>query len=501
MSGRVLVVDDEKNITFVVQAILERAGYRVTAVNQSSQALKLLADRVASEDVQAVLTDLYMPGAGGMDLLDYCKRHHPRVPVVIMTAFGTVESAVSALKLGAFDYITKPFDQAELLGVLQKAVATFQKRQTEPVSLTSNGSESALPAASASPSSGVQPSVTPAISSIVGESAQMQEIFRVTSKIAQSPSTVLITGESGTGKELVAFEIHHQSNRKDKSFIKVNCAAIPGTLIESELFGYEKGAFTGAVNSKPGRFELAHEGTLFLDEVADMPIEMQVKLLRALQEHEFERVGGVSTIKVDVRIIAATNKDLEAEVKAGRFREDLFYRLNVVPIRLPALRERREDIDLLVRHFVIQFNEKLKKEVTALTPQVLSALRIFPWPGNIRQLENVLERTVLMCEGSVLRLEDLPEEIVAHAKAAGLLDDWEMDSGEDAQAISSEQDPPVSFKELVKRQTQNVERELIEKALEETAGVVTRAAEKLGLSRKGLQLKMKELGIKRPERG
>ncbi|MBC7692740.1 MAG: sigma-54-dependent Fis family transcriptional regulator, partial [Methylotenera sp.] len=242
----------------------------------------------------------------------------------------------------------------------------------------------------------------------------MQEIFRIISKIAGSPSTVLVRGESGTGKELVAYEIHQNSPRAKKPFIKINCAAIPATLIETELFGYERGAFTGAVTSKPGRFELAHEGTLFLDEVAEMPLEMQVKLLRVLQEQEFERVGGVTTLRVDVRIITATNKDLDAEVKAGRFREDLFYRLNVVPICLPALRERRDDIDALIRYFLQQFNVKLGRAITSIEPRCLDALRAYGWPGNIRQLENVLERMILMSEGATLCVSDLPEEFTPH---------------------------------------------------------------------------------------
>jgi nitrogen regulation protein NR(I) len=465
-TGRVLVVDDEKNITLVIQAMLERAGLETLVCNDSAEALKELED---GDDIDVVITDLYMPGPGGMDILDHCQKNHPELPVVLITAYGTVESAVVALKRGAFDFITKPFEQTELLNVVKKAVATHQQRAKEPIAIT--------------PAGGREPSAPPeTISSIIGASPQMQEVFKVIAKIAGSPSTVLVTGESGTGKELVAFEIHRQSPRAKKPFIKINCAAIPATLIESELFGYERGAFTGAVTSKPGRFELAHEGTLFLDEVAEMPLEMQVKLLRVLQDQEFERVGGVSSIRTDVRIITATNKDLETEVKAGRFREDLFYRLNVVPIHLPALRERRDDIDLLVKFFLGQFNQKLKKTIARIEPECMEALRAYAWPGNIRQLENALERMALMGEGSTLTVGDLPEEI---AEAAG------FGAGT---AVAGE---GASFKEIVRTRTQSVERELIEKALEETTGNVTRAAERLGLSRKGLQLKIKELGIRR----
>ena len=467
MLGRALIVDDEKNISFVIQAMLERASFETIVFNDSSEAL----EAIATEDIDVVITDLYMPGQGGMEILDYCQKNHPQLPVVIITAYGTVESAVSALKRGAFDFVTKPFDQAELLAVVQKAVATYQQRQKEPIIFFSSSNSAAT-----------QPTV-PVISSIIGSSPQMQDVFKVISKTAPSPSTVLVLGESGTGKELVAYEIHRQSSRANQAFVKINCAAIPATLIESELFGYEKGAFTGAVASKPGRFELANDGTLFLDEVAEMPLEMQVKLLRILQEQEFERVGGVNTIKVDVRIITATNKNLEEEVKAGRFREDLFYRLNVVPIHLPPLRERREDIEPLVKCFLSQFNEKLKKQIHGLTPETLATLRGYSWPGNIRQLENVLERMVLMCDGEILTLGDLPDELTPHLP----------DRGDGENGVT-----PLSLKQIVRKQTQSLERELIEKALDETSGNVTRAAEKLQLSRKGLQLKMKELGLKRP---
>ncbi|MGK5081917.1 sigma-54 dependent transcriptional regulator [Bdellovibrionota bacterium FG-1] len=458
--GRVLVVDDEKNITFVIRAMLEKNGYEAIVFNDSSKALRAIDVAMEAEDLDLVITDLYMPGQNGMEILEHCKKNYPQLPVVVITAFGTVEAAVSALKRGAFDFVTKPFDQTDLLAVVQKAVATHRQSQKEP------------------------PPVHGGFS-IVGASPQIQEVFKVINKIAGSPSTVLIFGESGTGKELVAYEIHRHSQRVNKPFIKVNCAAIPSTLIESELFGYEKGAFTGAVASKPGRFELANEGTLFLDEVGEMPLEMQVKLLRVLQEQEFERVGGITTTQVDVRIITATNRNLEEEVKAGRFREDLFYRLNVVPISLPPLRDRREDIDRLVQFFLGQFNEKLGRNVTGMTPETLLALRSFSWPGNIRQLENVLERMILMSDDPMLRVCDLPIEI---AEAAGIRADADVvQTGEGG-----------SFKEIVRKQTQSVERELIEKALEETTGNVTRAAEKLGLSRKGLQLKIKELGLKRP---
>jgi nitrogen regulation protein NR(I) len=457
--GRVLVVDDEKNIALVLEAMLEKEGFEVLAFQDPGRALEAIAD----EEFDAVITDLRMPGTDGMEVLRHAQKEQPRLPVIIVTAFGTVEAAVSALKQGAYDFVTKPFDRTELIQTVQKAVATSRQRAKEP------GGDAGF--------------------SLIGSGPAMEEVFRVISRIAPSSSTVLIWGESGTGKELVAYEIHRHSPRARKPFVKINCAAIPANLIESELFGHERGAFTGAVASKPGRFELAHEGTLFLDEVAEMPPEMQVKLLRVLQEQEFERVGGVSTIRVDVRIVTASNKDLEAEVRAGRFREDLFYRLNVVPIRLPALRDRVEDIEPLVRFFLGQFGERLKKRIDGIEPACLEAFRAYSWPGNIRQLENVLERMVLLSDTSRLRVEDLPEELAGAARP--LPGDAE---GETASAGSRAE---TGFKDIVRRRTQLLERELIEKALEETGGNVTRTADRLGLSRKGLQLKMKELGIRR----
>ncbi|MBI4924591.1 MAG: sigma-54-dependent Fis family transcriptional regulator [Bdellovibrio sp.] len=453
MKPKVLVIDDEKNITLVLQAVLEKAGFEVLVCNESGNALIYLK----TEKINVIITDLYMPGLNGMEILEYCKKNYSHIPVVVITAYGTVETAVSSLKNGAFDYITKPFDQSELLSVIQKAYLTYEQREKEPISLQE----------------------TSKVSSLTGDGPQIKEVIKMIYKIAPSPSTVLVLGESGTGKELVAYEIHHNSLRAKKPFIKINCAAIPATLIESELFGYEKGAFTGAMTSKPGRFELAHEGTLFLDEIAEMSLEMQVKLLRVLQEQQFERVGGIHTIRVDTRIITATNKDLATEVKTGKFREDLYYRLNVVPISLPALRDRKEDIETLVWFFVAQFNQRLQKNITSVMPECMNQLKNYNWPGNIRQLENAIERMVLMADSQVLEVNDLPKEILNIALKS------EPETG--------------GFKEIVKRQTQSLERELIEKALDETCGNLTKAADKLGLSRKGLQIKVKELGIDRTE--
>ncbi|HSB20308.1 MAG TPA: sigma-54 dependent transcriptional regulator [Anaeromyxobacteraceae bacterium] len=459
--AHVLIVDDELNIRRVLAAMLKREGYEVTTAADGEQALAVLQ----RTPVQVVVTDLVMPRMSGLELLQRVAVQYPDVPVIMITAHGTVDSAVAALKAGAFDYVTKPFEQEELKKVIAKA-ARAHEIETQNVH----------------PSEGERPP-------LVGQSAAMRQVFEMIARVADSPSTVLITGESGTGKELVARELHHGSSRRDKPLIKVNCAAIPKDLVESELFGYEKGAFTGAVGSKPGRFELADGGTLFLDEIGEVPLEMQVKLLRALQESEFERVGGIKTLRVDVRLIAATNRDLQALIAEGRFREDLYYRLNVVPISLSPLRERREDIPPLVSHFVEKYNRRLGKKVERVEDDAMQLLLSYSWPGNIRELENLMERSVLFADGPVILAASLPdalrEKSPAHTPVAALgpLGAIAAPSG-------------ASMKEIVRLAQAELERELIARALEETGGNVTRAAKKLQISRKSLQVKMKELGLR-----
>ncbi len=464
MNGRVLVVDDEKNLTLVLKEILSRAGFEVLAFNDPEKALESLE----SDPLDAVVTDLAMPGMDGLAILDFCRKFRPEVPVILLTAFGTVDSAVAALRRGAADFVTKPFDQEELLASIRKAVASSREQSREP--------RISERRAGAATSAG-----TESLGALVGSSEAMQEVLRLISKVAAGDSTVLLTGESGTGKELVARRIHLQSDRSSGPFIKLNCAAIPIHLMESELFGHERGAFTGAVTSKPGRFELAHLGTLFLDEIAEIPVDMQAKLLRVLQEKTFERLGGVRSFHANFRVVAATHRNLEEEIRAGRFREDLFYRLNVVPIHLPALRDRLDDLEPLARYFLKQACIRVNRIVTAIDAELLAVLHRYSWPGNIRQLENAIERMVVMCEGASLTLADLPEEI---SRAAGL---------------PAADEPELSFKEKVRLQTQELERRLIEEELGRNFGNVTRTAEALGLSRKGLQLKMKELGLRRGE--
>ncbi|HKA87550.1 MAG TPA: sigma-54 dependent transcriptional regulator [Haliangiales bacterium] len=464
---RILVADDEPNLRRVLSAILAREGYEVVQATDGEEALALL-----DPTTSAVITDLRMPRRDGMDVLRQVVTDHPDVPVIIITAHGSVDSAVEAVKLGAFDYIEKPFEQEEIRRVVAKAVKQSEAQRKAPRTLD------------------MRDETARGRFGIVGESPTMRKIFDIIEKVADTPSTVLITGESGTGKELVAKALHQLSARKGGPFIKINCAAIPKTLMESELFGYEKGAFTGAVGSKPGRFELADRGTLFLDEIGEIPVEMQVKLLRALQESEFERVGGIKTIKVDVRLITATNRDLEKEIEAKNFREDLYYRLNVVPLHIPPLRERREDIPLLVDHIIRRFNERLKKNVGGVEPEALDRLMAYGWPGNIRELENVLERTLLFSDGPRIRLSDLPPEIGLAAPALASVP---------SAAVAERPGSAASLKDIVRAETERVERELILRALDETGGNVTQAAKLLQISRKSLQMKMKEFGLRERE--
>jgi len=484
--AKILVADDEQNLRRVLVAMLRRDGHDVVQAANGTEAIDQLAD------VDVVITDLRMPGADGMDVLRSAAKHHPHLPVIMITAYGSVGQAVEAIKAGAFDYIEKPFEQDAIRTIVEKAIGQAAANRTAP-------RRELYVVESESEQKGKY--------GLVGQSTEMHSIFDVIERVADTPSTVLITGESGTGKELVAKALHEQSSRKTGPFIKINCAAIPKTLMESELFGYEKGAFTGATSSKPGRFELADEGTLFLDEIGEIPVEMQVKLLRAIQESEFERVGGIKTIKVNVRLITATNRDLEQEIQRGNFRDDLYYRLNVVPLQIPPLRKRTGDVPLLVTHIIKKFNERLKKAVSGIADDALAALEAHNWPGNIRELENVIERTLLFCKGDKIERADLqlaiaepppraeppalPRTTSSGAMSPMPLDDDDEDAmGELAQSGSG------SLKDIVRAETSRVERELIVKALEETGGNVTQAARLLKISRKSLQMKMKELGLR-----
>ncbi len=451
MARRILIVDDEPSIRKVLGAQLRRLGHEVDSAEDGAAAIARLQD----EPFHAVVSDLKMPHVDGLQLLRWATEHLPGLPVILITAHGTVDTAVEALKQGAFDYITKPFDQADLQRSLTKALAT---EAANALRLQPHGSGRM---------------------GIVGSTQRMREVFNLVERVAPSPTTVLISGESGTGKELVARAIHAHSPRSAAPFVQINCGAIPENLFEAELFGYQRGAFTGATSDKPGRFELAHGGTLFLDEVGELPLDMQVKLLRALQERQVDRVGGLAPIPVDVRLVAATNVDLQEAVEEGRFRSDLFYRLNVLPIPLPPLRERADDIPLLVEYFLGRFNERLGKQIQRCEPAALAALLEYDWPGNIRELENLMERVVLLTDTDTIGVDDLPTL-----------------GRRPATAPESDDLDHLDLKEYVRVHTAKLERGRIQRALDAEEGNVTRAARRLGISRKSLQTKMKDYGLR-----
>ncbi len=498
-SPRVLLVDDEPNLRKVLGALLRQEGYEVHAEPDGQAALEKVRT-VPSGTFDVVISDLRMPRLDGMGLLGALGDEDPDLPVVILTAHGTVDNAVEAVKLGAFDYLEKPFERDQIRSVLDRAVA---RRARSGASL---GQRENLPTPT-------EETLDPSVEvGMIGGSPKIDEVREIVRTAADSPSTVLITGESGTGKELVARALHLGSPRRDQPFIRVNCAAIPAGLVESELFGHERGAFTGAVSARAGRFELAHGGTLFLDEVSEIPLEIQVKLLRAIQESEFERVGGVKTLQVDVRLIAASNRNLEDDIKEKRFREDLYYRLNVVPVPLPALRERIGDLPLLIDHFVERCNERLGKTVRGFSAEALDVLSTYGWPGNIRELENLVERMVLFASSEEIGPDDLPDTFNEGAAPAPNSDD----AAGGAAHPPGEGEPPaggeennderllrlplkalgLDLKEAVRAGSRLVEEALITEALEQTQGNVTRSARLLGISRRSLQSKMKELGLR-----
>ncbi|PKN64714.1 MAG: DNA-binding response regulator [Deltaproteobacteria bacterium HGW-Deltaproteobacteria-10] len=453
--NKVLIVDDELNMRLVLAAMLKKEGYAITAAADGLEALQILK----ANKMDVVVTDLKMPNLDGMGLLQRITEQYPEVPVIMITAHGTVATAVEALKKGALDYITKPFELDDLKNVISKAIRTSTLNKNElflsPEEIERTG--------------------------IIGTSERSLAIFDAIKRVAPTTTTILITGETGTGKELVADAIHYNSPRKNNPLVKINCAAIAETLMESELFGHEKGAFTGATITKPGKIELAHKGTLFLDEVGEIPRDMQVKLLRVIQEQEFERVGGLKTIKIDVRIIAATNRNLLQDVQSGNFREDLYYRLNVFPIVVPPLRERKDDILPLVDYFTDKFNKKLELSA-AIDGEVKALLLGHTWPGNIRELENLMERMMLLARNNLVTVNELPADLKAT-----------LENSLGAQPA----DDKKPFKDFMRDHVENVEKQMIINCLEETGGNVTKAAQQMGLSRKGLQLKMIKYNLRK----
>jgi len=449
----ILIVDDEKNYLVILEALLAPEGYEIITQDNALSALRLIREA----DLDLVITDMKMPGMDGMELLDEAKNIDPELPVIIMTAYGTIEMAVEAMKKKAYDYITKPFRNEELKLTIKKALELYRLKK-----------ENRL--------------LTEALSdryrygNIVGKSKPMLKVYDMIEKVAQSRASVMITGPSGTGKELIARAIHYNSPRKNRPFISINCGALTETLLESELFGHEKGAFTGAVSMKKGRFELADGGTLFLDEVGEMPPPLQVKLLRVLQEMEFERVGGTKTIKVDVRILAASNRKLREDVDRGTFREDLFYRLNVVQIGVPPLKDRIEDIPFLVAHFLEKFQSSKKKKIK-LAPEVWKVLYTYSWPGNIRELENTIERALVMSSDETITLGDLPDYLVKKKKE------------------KIDLDKIVPWNLTLAEALEQIEGKLIVRALKSSNNVQSKAAEMLGISRHLMHYKMKKYGM------
>ncbi len=454
MPAHILVIDDEQNYLLLLETLLAEESYSVTTLKDPELALEYLVE----SDVDVVITDMKMPKVSGQDILEHIKKNYPHIPVLIMTAYGSIDGAVQAMRCGAFDYIAKPFSNDELLLSVHKAVKMSEAEQ-----------QNRLLRQSLQDRHGTH--------NIIGRSQGVRQILDLVARVAPSTSNVLITGESGTGKELIAKALHYASNRKDGPFISVNCMALNPGVMESELFGHEKGSFTGAVVKKRGRFELAHTGTLFLDEIGELSFDTQVKLLRVIQEHSFERVGGSESIQVDIRLVAATNKDLHQEVESGRFREDLFYRLNVVNIHIPPLRERVEDIPLLAAHFLQAFSQENQKQVKGFEPEVLQALTAYHWPGNVRQLENVIERCVVLAQGESIRMEDLPGELKEEStqfKSAADLLPTEIDLGDTLEKI---------------------EAALIRRALARNNFIQVKAAESLGVSKSLLQYKLKKYNI------
>ncbi len=449
VEATLLLVDDDKAHRTMLKAHLGGQGYQIIEADDGDVAVQLFKQR----KVDLVLLDLKMKRLGGMATLAALREIDPHVPVIMITAFSSVENAVEAMKQGAFDYVTKPVDVGELSLTLRRAL-DFQHLRQENVALKERLEEKFQ------------------FGSVVGSSQPMQELAETLALVAPSDATVLITGESGTGKELVAGAVHHNSLRKDGPFIKVNCAALQENLLESELFGHAKGAFTGAAEQRKGRFELADKGTLFLDEIGDMALTTQAKILRVLQDGEFERLGGTRTLKVDVRLIAATNRDIKQMVADGSFRQDLYFRLSVVPLHLPPLRQRPMDIPTLADHFLQQYTKKNRKDIRSFQPAAMQALLAYQWPGNVRELENAIERAVILCLDEQIGLEHLPLQ-VRQALA---------ENGERPFALR----PGTSLKEM--------EKELILSTLRETGGNRTRAAEILGITRQTLQNKLKEYG-------
>jgi DNA-binding NtrC family response regulator len=460
---RILVIEDDKTLADYISVVLEEHGFDVALTYNAIEGLDLLK----KEKFSLVLTDLIMPcGISGIDVLKEISASKIEVPVIVVTAFASVETAVEAMKLGAFDYVTKPFNIDELVITINRAIEVAKLKKENTILKEELKKKYSF-------------------KGLIGISPKMLKVYEIIEKIADTDCTLLITGESGTGKELIAKTIHYNSSRSQRPFVPINCAAIPASLLESELFGYEKGAFTGAFNTRIGRFELANNGTLFLDEIGDLDPSLQAKLLRVIQEKEFERVGGVKTIKVDVRIIAATNQNLEELTKIGRFREDLFYRLNVVQLHVPPLRERREDIPLLLDYYVNEFSKKMKRNPFEFSDDTMECLLNYHWPGNVRELRNLVEGLMILVKGNKVTLSDLPERFLQKST----LSLKKSDQGIEHYLLQDRDEINLENTLYI------IERALILRALKKAKGVKSKAAKLLGIKRTTLIEKLKRIEI------
>jgi two-component system response regulator PilR (NtrC family) len=455
----ILVVDDELSMREFLNILLEKEGYEVTTASDASSAM----DLIQNQNFDLVISDIKMPGLGGLSLLEKIKEMNNSTPVIMITAYASPENAVIAMKNGAFDYITKPFKVDEIIRIIKSAITTATPTRVDPI-----------------------PSTTDSFERIIGNSQEMLKIYNLISRIAPTPASILIYGESGTGKELVAQAIHNLSRVQDKPFVPITCSAIPESLLESELFGHVKGAFTGAISNKLGLFELANGGSVFLDEIGELTPLIQTKLLRVLQERELKRVGGTETIKVNVRIIAATNKNLEEEIIAGHFREDLFYRLAVVPIRVPPLRERKGDVPLLVKHFLKKYSEKMDKSVQEISSYAMKVLMEYDYPGNVRELENIIERGVALESSNII----LPESLTLSTYKK---EEKPVEESDTFAAVDYEEE---LYSQGLDEVLAKLEKKMIEHALARTNNSKIRAAELLKISFRSLRYKVQKYDIK-----
>lgn len=449
----ILIIDDEQTQREVLKGYLDKKGYRTFTASSGNEGISVAKE----EQIDIILSDFKMPDKTGLEVLEEVKKINPEINFVLMTAYGTIENAVKAMRLGAYDYLTKPVDLDELDLLLEKIIEN--KNLKSEVNLLKQQLQEKFK-----------------IDSFISSSPKMQEVLSVASRAAESKATVLITGESGTGKEVLAKSIHYISQRKDKPFIAVNIPALPETLLESELFGHEKGAFTGADKPRTGRFELANKGTIFLDEIGDIPLNLQVKLLRVLQEHQIERLGSNESIDIDVRVIAATHQNLEQKIKDGTFREDLFYRLNVISIHIPPLRERKEDIAALIDHFIKKYSDENDKPKLEISKEAFDILMKYNYPGNVRELENIIERAVVLSRQNIITVNDLPQSV---------------------KGFKTEGDPILDETKSLTEQVEAIEKKLIYDALSKANGNQSLAGRMLGITERNLRYKMQKYGIKK----